>query len=148
MKVLEIAVGAVSAPTTFSLARISIRDLVPDQKSLLSNSGVGGGGQNFILTSGILEVGRCFGNGSLLGVTGKSSSRNSSSSHIADNFGVGNPQIYRLTAPTEKVLLGSIISAELTGRTCSKIPFFNDPLCSGSDDKPLLQKGVLVVHRA
>ena len=46
MKVLEIAVGAVSAPTRFSLVRISIRDLVADGKSLVRNSGVGGGGQN------------------------------------------------------------------------------------------------------
>ena len=48
VKVLESAVGAVFAPTRFSLARISIRDLVADGKSLL-NSGVGGGGQNLIL---------------------------------------------------------------------------------------------------
>ena len=37
-------------PTRFSLVRISIRDLVADRKSLVRNSGVGGGGQNLILT--------------------------------------------------------------------------------------------------
>ena len=52
MKVLEVAVGAVFAPTRFSLVRISVRDLVADGKSLLRNSGVGGGGQNLILTKG------------------------------------------------------------------------------------------------
>ena len=51
MKVLEIAVGAVFASTRFSLVRISIRDLVADGKSLVRNSGVGGGGQNLILNS-------------------------------------------------------------------------------------------------
>ena len=45
MKVLETAVGAVFAPTRFSLVRISIRDLVADGKSLVRNSGVGGGGE-------------------------------------------------------------------------------------------------------
>ena len=49
MKVLETAVGAVFAPTRFSLVRISIRDLVADGKSLVRNSGVGGGGENLIL---------------------------------------------------------------------------------------------------
>ena len=41
--------GAVFAPTRFSSVRISIRDLVADGKSLVRNSGVGGGGQTFIL---------------------------------------------------------------------------------------------------
>ena len=41
--------GAVFAPTRFSLVRISIRDLVAAGKSLLWNSGVGGGGGNLIL---------------------------------------------------------------------------------------------------
>ena len=36
--------GAVFAPTRFSFVRISIRDLVADGKSLVRNSGVGGGG--------------------------------------------------------------------------------------------------------
>ena len=49
MKVLETAVGAVFAPTRFSLVRISIRDLVADRKSLVRSSGVGGGGENLIL---------------------------------------------------------------------------------------------------
>ena len=49
MKVLETAVGAVFASTRFSLVRISVRDLVADGKSLVRNSGVGGGGQNLIL---------------------------------------------------------------------------------------------------
>ena len=44
--------GAIFAPTRFSLVRISIRDLGADGKSLLRNSGVGGGGQNRILTLG------------------------------------------------------------------------------------------------
>ena len=52
VKVLEIAVGAVFASTRFFLVRISIRDLVADGKSLVRNSGVGGGGQNLILTLG------------------------------------------------------------------------------------------------
>ena len=52
MKVLETAVGAVFAPTRFSLVRISIRDLVADGKSLVRNSGVGGGGENLILMWG------------------------------------------------------------------------------------------------
>ena len=43
--------GAVFAPTRFSLVRISVRDLVADRKSLLRNSGVGGGGENLILIS-------------------------------------------------------------------------------------------------
>ena len=43
--------GAVFALTRFSLVRISIRDLVADGKSLARNSGVGGGGENSILTS-------------------------------------------------------------------------------------------------
>ena len=52
VKVLETAVGAVFAPTRFSLVRIfSTRDLVADGKSLLRNSGVGGGGGNLILIS-------------------------------------------------------------------------------------------------
>ena len=43
VKVLEIAVGAASAPTWFSLARVSIRDLVVDRNpSLPRNSGGGG----------------------------------------------------------------------------------------------------------
>ena len=46
-EVLEIAVGAVFALTRF-LVIISIRDLVAD-KSLVTNSGIGGGGQNLIL---------------------------------------------------------------------------------------------------
>ena len=41
---MEIAMGAVLAPTRFSLARISIRDLVADGKSLVRKSGVLGGG--------------------------------------------------------------------------------------------------------
>ena len=41
--------GAVFAPTRFSLVRISVRDLVADGKSLVRNSGVGGGGENLIL---------------------------------------------------------------------------------------------------
>ena len=41
--------GAVFASTRFSLVRISIRDLAADGKSLVRNSGVGGGGQNLIL---------------------------------------------------------------------------------------------------
>ena len=41
--------GAVFAPTRFSSVRISIRELVADGKSLVRNSGVGGGGQNLIL---------------------------------------------------------------------------------------------------
>ena len=49
VKVLEITVGAVFAPTRFSFVRISIRDLVADGKSLVRNSGVGGGGGNLIL---------------------------------------------------------------------------------------------------
>ena len=49
LKVLETAVGAIFAPTRFSLVRISVRDLVEDGKSLLRNSGVGGGGENLIL---------------------------------------------------------------------------------------------------
>ena len=49
MKVLETAVGALFAPARFSLVRISVRDLVADGKSLVRNSGVGGGGPNRIL---------------------------------------------------------------------------------------------------
>ena len=41
--------GAIFVPTRFSLVRISVRDLVADGKSLLRNSGVGGGGENLIL---------------------------------------------------------------------------------------------------
>ena len=44
--------GAIFAPTRFSLVRISIRDLVADGKSLVRSSVVGGGGQNRILTFG------------------------------------------------------------------------------------------------
>ena len=44
--------GTIFAPTRFSLVRISIRDLVADRKSLVRNSGVGGGGQNPILMPG------------------------------------------------------------------------------------------------
>ena len=44
--------GAIFAPTRFSLVRISVRDLVEDGKSLLRNSGVGGGGENLILGFG------------------------------------------------------------------------------------------------
>ena len=40
---LVIAVGAIFAPTRFSLARIFIRDLVADRKSWVRNSGVGVG---------------------------------------------------------------------------------------------------------
>ena len=40
--------GAIFAPTRFSLVRVSVRDLVEDGKSLLRNSGVGGGGENLI----------------------------------------------------------------------------------------------------
>ena len=47
---METAVGAVFAPTRFSLVRIPIRDLAAVGKSLPRNSGVGGGGQNQILT--------------------------------------------------------------------------------------------------
>ena len=47
---METAVGAAFAPTRFSLVRISIPDLVADGKSLVRNSGVGGGGQIRILT--------------------------------------------------------------------------------------------------
>ena len=43
VKVLETAVGAISAPTGFSLVRISVRDLVADGKSLARNSGLGVG---------------------------------------------------------------------------------------------------------
>ena len=50
---MEIAVGAVFAPTIFSL-RISIHDLVADGKSLLRNSGLGGGGENVILIWAVL----------------------------------------------------------------------------------------------
>ena len=50
VKVLEIAVGAVFAPTRFSLVRISSRDLVSDGKCLVWSSGVGVGSQNLILT--------------------------------------------------------------------------------------------------
>ena len=42
--------GAVFAPTRFSLVGISIRDLVADGKTLLRSSGVGGGGENLILS--------------------------------------------------------------------------------------------------
>ena len=42
--------GAIFAPTRFSLVRISVQDLVEDGKSLLRKSGVGGGGENLILT--------------------------------------------------------------------------------------------------
>ena len=52
MKVLEIAAGAVFAPSRFSLVRIFVRDLVADGKSLVRNSGVGGGGENLILRFG------------------------------------------------------------------------------------------------
>ena len=41
--------GAAVAPTRFSLVSISIPDLVADGKSLVKNSGVGGGGQKLIL---------------------------------------------------------------------------------------------------
>ena len=43
--------GAFFAPTRFSrgLVRISMRDLAVDGKSLLRNSGVGGGGEILIL---------------------------------------------------------------------------------------------------
>ena len=40
---------AIFSPTRFSLVRISVRDLVADGKSLLRNSGVGGGGENLSL---------------------------------------------------------------------------------------------------
>ena len=49
--------GAIVAPTRFSLVRISIRDLAADGKSLLRKSGVGGGGQTLkTLTSLNKEV--------------------------------------------------------------------------------------------
>ena len=51
VQVLETAVGAVFALTRFSLVRISIRDLVGGGKTLVRNSGVGGGGENLILRS-------------------------------------------------------------------------------------------------
>ena len=44
--------GAVFAPTRFSLVSISVRDLVADGKFLVRNSGVGGGGENLILIGG------------------------------------------------------------------------------------------------
>ena len=44
--------GAVFAPTRFSLVRISIRDLVADGISLVRSSGVGGGGENWLLKLG------------------------------------------------------------------------------------------------
>ena len=47
--------GAIFAPTRFSLVRISVRDLVADGKSLLRNSGFGGGGENLILRNKIRE---------------------------------------------------------------------------------------------
>ena len=54
--------GVVFAPTRFSLVRNSIRDLVADRKSLVRNSGVGGGGQNLIfietLTNGVIRANR------------------------------------------------------------------------------------------
>ena len=49
-KSLETAAGAVFVPTRFSLVRTSIRDQVADGNSLVRNSGVGGGGQNLILS--------------------------------------------------------------------------------------------------
>ena len=49
---METAVGAIFAPTGFSSVRISIRDLVADGRSLLRNSGIGGGGQNLTLIIG------------------------------------------------------------------------------------------------
>ena len=49
MKILEIAEGTVFAPARFSLVRISIRDLAPDGKSLVRNSG--GGDENLILSN-------------------------------------------------------------------------------------------------
>ena len=39
-------IGAVFCPDQVLLSRISIRDLVADRKSLVRNSGAGGGGQN------------------------------------------------------------------------------------------------------
>ena len=56
-KVLEIAVGAVLAPTRFSLVRNSPQDLVADGKALVRKSGVEGGGQDLILISRFLR--RC-----------------------------------------------------------------------------------------
>ena len=53
--------GAVFASTRFSLVRISIRDLVADGKSLVRNSGVGGGGQNLILINAPRKRGRNLG---------------------------------------------------------------------------------------
>ena len=42
--------GAVFAPTRFSVVRISIRDLVADRNPYLERkSGVGGGGQDWIV---------------------------------------------------------------------------------------------------
>ena len=49
VKALETTVGAVLAPTRFSLVRGSIRHLAADGKSLVRNPGVGGGGKNLIL---------------------------------------------------------------------------------------------------
>ena len=43
--------GAIFVPTRFSLVRISVRDLAANGKSLLRNSGVGGGGENLILNA-------------------------------------------------------------------------------------------------
>ena len=53
---LETALGAISAPTRFSLVRISVRDLVADGKSLVRNSGVACGVQNRILINRELEL--------------------------------------------------------------------------------------------
>ena len=49
--------GAVFAPTRFSLVRISIRDLVAGGESSVRNSGVGGGGENLILKFGGTQSG-------------------------------------------------------------------------------------------
>ena len=50
MKALEIGVEAAFVPTKFSLARISMRDLVAEAMSLVRNSGLGVGVKNLILT--------------------------------------------------------------------------------------------------
>ena len=47
VKVLEIAVGALFAPTRFSLVRVSIRDLVADRNPNCRNQNYSGSGQMF-----------------------------------------------------------------------------------------------------
>ena len=48
--------GAIFAPTRFSLVRISIRDLVADGKSLVRNSGVGVGGSKYYSQKNFEEI--------------------------------------------------------------------------------------------